>query len=119
MNLLAFLKPKPTISDQDVNLGVRWFNIEGMVIGAYGNFVGGALITAFALALGANNLQIGILAAIPSFMQVIQLPATWFVERFRRRKAIALITLISLRMLWFPMAPFLLGLRVEELFLYS
>jgi len=114
MNLLAFLKPKPTISDQDVNLGVRWFNIEGMVIGAYGNFVGGALITAFALALGANNLQIGILAAIPSFMQVIQLPATWFVERFRRRKAIALITLISLRMLWFPMALIPLFIRTPS-----
>ncbi len=104
MNLLAFLKPKPTISDRDVNSGVRWFNLEGLVAGAYGNFIGGALITAFALALGANNLQIGILAALPTFMQVIQLPATWLVERFRRRKAITLITLIALRILWFPIA---------------
>jgi len=104
MNLLAFLKPKPTISDQDMNSGLRWFNFEGMAATGMYSIMTSGLIVAFALALGANNLQIGILAAIPSIMQIIQIPAIWLVEKFRRRKAIAVITYFFAQMLWLPMA---------------
>ena len=104
MNLLAFLKPKPTISDRDVNSGLRWLNLEGLVSNALFSIIGSGLLVAFALALGANNLQVGILAALPSLMQVIQLPATWLVERFRRRKAIAVIAFFLAQMVWFPIA---------------
>jgi len=104
MNLLAFLKPKPTISDRDMNSGVRWFNFEGMASISMFSVVSSGLIVAFALALGANNLQIGILAALPSLMQVLQLPAVWLVERFRRRKVIALMTWFLAQMMWFPIA---------------
>jgi len=104
MNLLAFLKPKPTISDRDMNSGVRWFNFEGMASTGMFSVVSSGLIVAFALALGANNLQIGILAALPFLMQVLQLPAVWLVERFRRRKVIALMTWFPAQMMWFPMA---------------
>ena len=92
MNPFRFLKPKPTISDRDMNSGVRWFAFEGMASTGMFSVVSSGLIVAFALALGANNLQVGILAALPSLMQVLQLPATWFVERFRRRKVIAVIS---------------------------
>ena len=104
MNLLGFLKPKPTISDRDMNSGVRWFAFEGMASMGLFSIMTTGLIVAFALALGANNLQIGILAALPSLMQVIQLPAVWFVERFRRRKVIAVIAFFFAQMMWFPMA---------------
>ena len=104
MNLLAFLKPKPTISDRDMNSGVRWLNLEGLVSNALFSIIGSGLLVAFALALGANNLQVGILAALPSLMQVVQLPATWLVERFRRRKAIAVIAFFLAQMVWFPIA---------------
>ena len=111
MNLLAFLKPKPTISDRDINSGVRWFAFEGMASMGLFSIMTSGLIVAFALALGANNLQIGILAALPSLMQVIQLPATWLVERFRRRKVIAVIAYSLAQMSWFPIAliPFFIG----------
>ena len=104
MNLLAFLKPKPTISDRDMNSGVRWFSYEGMASTGMFSVVSSGLIVAFALALGANNLQIGILAALPFLMQVLQLPSVWFVERFRRRKVIALMTWFPAQMMWFPIA---------------
>jgi len=104
MNLLAFLKPKPTISDRDMNSGVRWFNFEGMASMGLFSIMTSGLIVAFALALGANNLQIGILAALPFLMQVLQLPAVWLVERFRRRKVIALMTWFLAQMMWFPIA---------------
>ncbi len=104
MNFLAFLKPKPTISDRDMNSGLRWFNFEGMASTGMFSVVSSGLIVAFALALGANNLQIGVLAALPFLMQVLQIPTVWLVERFRRRKVIALVTWFPAQMLWFPMA---------------
>ncbi len=117
MNLFKFLIPKPTISDQEVSSGVRWFALEGMVgIGLFNTIMASGLLVAFALALGANNLQIGILAAIPSFMQGIQLLAVWLVERFRKRKAIAVISFFFAQMLWFPIAliPFFIEVPSEK-----
>ena len=61
-------------------------------------------LAAFALALGASNLQIGILAALPFAMQVVQIPSIWLVEKIRRRKAIALLSWFPAQALWIPMA---------------
>ena len=95
MHIFSFLEPKPTISDHDIAAGLRWFTWEGTVsLGLFSITTSGFLV-AYALALGANNFQIGILAAIPFIMQTMQLPAIWIVEKYRRRKAIALITWLS------------------------
>jgi len=61
-------------------------------------------LAAFALALGANNLQIGILAALPFLTQILQLPSIWLVEKIRKRKAITLLTSIPTQLLWFVIA---------------
>ena len=104
MKTFNFLKPKPTISDQDLELGLRWFTFEGMAALGLFSITTSGFLAAYALALGANNLQIGILAALPFIMQTLQIPAIWLVEKFRRRKVIALITWLPAQMLWFPMA---------------
>ena len=104
MNPLRFLKPKPTISDQDIAVGLHWFTLEGMASMGLFSITTSGFLAAFALALGANNLQIGILAALPFLMQILQLPAIWLVEKFRKRKAIALMTWLPAQLLWFPMA---------------
>ena len=54
-------------------------------------------MAAYALALGANNLQIGVLAALPLIAQVVQLPAILAVERYRARKSIGLPALALTR----------------------
>ena len=114
MNLLAFLKPKPTISDQDINLGLRWFSFHGMAASGLSSITTSGFLAAFALALGANNLQIGVLAAIPFIMQILQLPTIWFVEKFRRRKVITVITYFTAQGLWFPIALIPLFMRVPS-----
>ncbi len=116
MHLLGFLKPKPTISERDVMLGLRWFTLEGMAALGLFSITTSGFLAAFALALGANNLQIGILAAIPFITQILQLPSIWFVEKFRRRKAIALITWFPAQLLWFPIAliPVFMGTPSER-----
>ncbi|MBT9159370.1 MAG: hypothetical protein DDT27_00493 [Dehalococcoidia bacterium] len=102
--------PKPTISEQDIASGLRWLTWEGAVSLGFNSITTSGFLAAFALALGANNLQIGILAAIPFLMQIVQIPAIWIVERFRRRKQIAVLSWLPAQLLWFPAAliPFFL-----------
>lgn len=67
-------------------------------------------MAAYALALGANNLQVGILAALPFITQVARVPAILAAERFRRRKAMGIPALIASHLLWVPigLVPFIL-----------
>jgi hypothetical protein len=75
----------------------------GFSIGFFSITTSGFL-AAFALALGANNFQIGILAAIPFAMQIVQLPSIWLVEHVRRRKLIGVTSWFLAQLLWIPMA---------------
>jgi MFS family permease len=104
MALLRFLAPKPTISDKDLSGGLRWMALEGGFSIGFFSITTSGFLAAFALALGANNLQIGILAALPFAMQVVQIPAIWVVERVRRRKLIAVSSWSIAQLLWIPMA---------------
>lgn len=67
-------------------------------------------MAAFALALGANNLQVGLLAALPFLTQLVQIPAILTIERFRKRKAIGVPALLMAQLLWVAIGavPFLL-----------
>ena len=62
----------------------------------------GGFMAAYALALGANDFQIGILAALPYISQIVQLPVILAVERFRRRKAMGLPAWLLANLMWLP-----------------
>ena len=96
--------PKPTISDEEVASGLRWLTREGIVSMGFGSITTSGFLTAFALILGANNLQIGILAALPFLGQVLQVPTIALVEKLRRRKAIAVTVWLLAQLLWLPIA---------------
>ena len=49
---------------------------------------GGAFLAAMALALGASNFVIGLLASIGPVTQLLQIPAIYLVETIRKRKAL-------------------------------
>jgi len=104
MNLFRLFTPKPTISDQEVARGLRWLTWEGTVSLGFNSITTSGILVAFALILGADNFQIGILAAIPFIMQILQIPAIWLVEKYRRRKAIAVTSWFTAQLLWFPIA---------------
>ena len=111
MNLLGLLKPKPTISNEELTAGLRWLTWEGTASLGFNSITTSGILVAFALALGADNFHIGILAAIPFIMQIIQIPSIWLVEKFRHRKTIAVLSWLPAQLLWFPVAliPFYLG----------
>jgi MFS family permease len=104
MRFFNFLNPRPTISDKDLSRGLRWVAMEGGFSLGFFSITTSGFLTAFALALGANNLQIGILAAIPFIMQIVQLPSIWLVEHVRRRKLIGVSSWFLAQILWIPMA---------------
>ena len=100
--MLPFLRPSPTLTDEEVGRSLRLMIWEGVASGALFSLGSGGFMAAYALALGANNLQVGILAALPFITQVAQLPAILAVERYRRRKAIGIPALWAAQLLWVP-----------------
>ena len=108
--MLSFLRPSPTLTNQEVQRSIRLMIWEGVASGAMFSLGSGGFVAAYALALGANNLQVGILAALPFITQVAQLPAILAVERFRMRKAIGVPAICAAQLLWIPIGavPFLL-----------
>jgi MFS family permease len=104
INPLRFLQPQAVISEGQLNAGLRWLTLEGMVSMGFTSIIGSGFLAAFALALGADNFQIGLLAAIPSITQILQILAIFLVEKIRLRKAITVITWVTAQLFWFPIA---------------
>jgi len=99
-SLLGILRPKPLMSEHDCALGLRMMLWEGMASTALFRVISSGLLVALAIALGANNFQLGILAAIPFITQPLQIPVVLLVEHLRRRKAIVLASWIPAQAMW-------------------
>ena len=108
--MLALLRPEPTLTDRDVQLSLRLMIWEGVTSNAVFSLGSGGFMAAYALALGANNLQVGILAALPFATQILQVPVILTVERFRKRKVIGIPALCAGHLMWIRKGavPFLL-----------
>jgi len=104
MNIKETSQAKPSLSDQEVARGLRMLTWEGMVSMGFFSITTSGFLAAFALALGASNLQIGILAAIPFITQPMQIPAVLLLERLKQRKVITVAAWSLAQGLWIPMA---------------
>lgn len=107
---MDIFRPKPTLSREEVTRGMRMMTFEGMASMGFASVTTSGFLAAFALALGANNFQIGILAALPFITQPLQIPSILLVEKIKNRKAIAIISWFLAQLLWLPIAliPFFL-----------
>jgi MFS family permease len=85
------LKPKETLTESDVRRGLRLVIGDGLATEAMNSITTGALLVSFALLMGANNFQIGLLAALPTVTHVFQLVSIWLVRKFNNRRVIAVI----------------------------
>lgn len=65
---------------------------------------GGIFLVAFALALGASNTVIGLLAAIPPLAELIQIPSIWLVDRLQNRRALCVSFSAVARAFWLIIA---------------
>ncbi|HEX6287919.1 MAG TPA: MFS transporter [Herpetosiphonaceae bacterium] len=78
-----------TLSPAEVRTGLKLSLIEGVFAQVHITLTAGAFLTGFALLLGAGNTTLGIAAALPFLIQPLQLLGAWLIERFGRRKLIA------------------------------
>jgi hypothetical protein len=87
-----------------VRRGLRTLTWEGIASTGFSSITTSGFLVAFALALGADNFHIGLLASIPFITDLLQIPAVWLVEKFRRRKIIVLVRWLLSQLLWLPIA---------------
>ncbi len=98
------MKNKRLLSDNEVQKGLRSIIFDGMMSQSLSTLTGSVFLTAFALALGASELIVGILATIPFLANVIQIPAVFLVEKLRVRKSITVLASALSRSLWLVIA---------------
>ncbi len=102
--MFGFLRPSPTLTNAEVRSSLRMMIWDGVTSEALATIQVMGYLAAYALALGANNLQVGIVSAVPFASLVVQLPAILIIERFRARKAIGLPAWLLAQLLMIPVA---------------
>ena len=78
--------------------------LEGSAASVMGSLAGGAFLTGYALYLGCNDFQIGLLSSLPPIATTIQLLTHFLVRRPQDRKNITLWTIGFGRLLWLVIA---------------
>jgi MFS family permease len=85
------LLPSENLSESQVQSGLKLVVKDGLTAEAMSTLTGGAFLVAMALHMGASNIQIGLLAALPTIANIFQLVAIWLVQRYNNRRAISVI----------------------------
>jgi MFS family permease len=124
-NQIADTSPPDVLSPAETRRALLVAAIAWGIFGsAWMNLISGAPFVNFARKLGASTFVFGLLNSLPFLGVLLQLPASYIVERTRRRKPLFLASGIVQRSLWFLVAaiPWLIprqfgDLRVGALFL--
>ncbi|HEU4621888.1 MAG TPA: MFS transporter, partial [Burkholderiaceae bacterium] len=108
------LRPDPVVTAEQLEAGKHSLVLDAGWASVTGAFSSGVILVAFALALGANPVQIGLLAAIPFMAQAAQLPATLLIERIRQRRKIGVLVITTARVIILSLAflPFVPNLGI-------
>jgi MFS family permease len=91
------LKPLESLSDSQVQSGLKYVTRDGLFTEAMIAFTGGTFLMAMAMEMGASNFQIGLLAALPTLANIFQLVSIWLVQRYKNRRVICVIASLSAR----------------------
>lgn len=81
-----------------INLSIA----EGSLATVMGSLISGTFLTGFALAMGANQLQVGILAGLPVLANLLQIVGACIIERTGECKRICMRTSLGSRLLFLP-----------------
>ncbi|WP_259016188.1 MFS transporter [Emticicia fluvialis] len=85
------LQPQDTLTEKEIECGMKLSIREGLATETMTVLTSGAFLTALSLLLGATNLQIGFIAALPAFSNISQLITIWLVKRFNNRRGISVL----------------------------
>ncbi|MEE4312750.1 MAG: MFS transporter [candidate division KSB1 bacterium] len=104
---------KAELTDQDVQSGLKNVVRDGITSQTMLTLTSGVFLIAYALEMGASNLAIGIIAAIPPLSQLFQIPSIYLVEKYRARKKITFFSAVTSRffLLLIALIPFFVSMR--------
>lgn len=94
-------RTEPQLPDY-VHRSMQYSVWEGALAGIFAVFIGGVLLTGFALSLGANEFVIGLIAAIQAGANLMQLRAFRLLERRGNRKRMSVVFAAASRLVWVP-----------------
>ena len=83
--------PRDDLSAAELDDGLAWLVRNGVGGQMMETLSVGAFMTAYALELGATNLAIGLLAAIPHITQLLQLAGVPLADRLRNRRLLSIV----------------------------
>ncbi len=75
---------------------------DGVFANMFATLTGGVFLTGFALYLGMNEFMIGLLASMPFLVTVFQLPTSYVIMKYGKRKRIASGAAAIARLIWVP-----------------
>jgi MFS family permease len=93
--------PSRNLTESQIQSGLKSVVADGLFAEAMVAFTSGTFLIAIALHMGASNVQLGLIAALPAFSNMFQLFSISLVRRYKNRKVIALINNFLSR---FPLA---------------
>ncbi len=93
---------KEKLTRGDIRAGLRMYVFDGICSTGMSALQSGIYLTAFALAIGASQKQIGLIASIAFISQVMQLPGLWLVNKFPQKKKITALFAGIARLFWIP-----------------
>src|ERR1700732_2869512 len=80
--------PSETLTDTQVDKGLKLVVTEGLMAEAMIVFTSGAFLVALAVHMGVSNFQLGLLAALPTFTSIFQVVSISLIQRFNNRKIV-------------------------------
>lgn len=113
------IQPQDNLTEEEIQNGLRKVIKDGIATRILVTLTGGVFLVAFALKLGASNSVIGLLAALPSLAQLVQIPSIYLIEKYRTRKKIGVFATVSSRIFWLLIAliPFVFSMKTGLLVL--
>ncbi len=98
-----------SLTDEETKKALANMTKQGIAAQAKNTLTEGVFLVGIALLLGAPNTVIGILAAVPSLVQLLQIPAVALVEKIGERRKVNYVTQFGNRLAILGMAliPFL------------
>jgi Na+/melibiose symporter-like transporter len=91
------LQPSDQLTNAQVKTGLHLILKDGLATETINTLTAGTFLVAIALYMGASNVQIGVLAALPTLTNIFQLVSVFLVQKFNNRRAITVTGAVCAR----------------------
>lgn len=99
-NILFFLKTRESLTELDTKRSISMVTADGVCSSGMGTLQGGVFLSAFAIAIGASNYEIGLLTTFAFLSQLIQIPGLLLVRALKVRRPLVVAFAALSRLNW-------------------